>query len=344
VTALAARHRYLGDLALTFPGLLFALAASPGTQRDAIALALCGAPLKHIAAAAGVPLWLRALPPEAFDTPLPELPDSEAFRLRIANLRPRDRRLAPLWLRAVGDAAALCDDAFALFVAREFVRPPRPRRGRRRTGGQLRLLSLYAWYSRAPGTAAHRLIERPWSEDMSLANAQENANAWWTCLDLFTSLGEKPIDPWLKPGVVDGYAFVPLCTWAEIADEARAMETCLRDYGYDVQQDCLRFWSVRRDGQRVATLSIGMRRDGGFLDITELQARGNTVAPREVWRAARQWFGQADGRAVEPRAYESVLPDRRAWIELWRPYWLAKRTVPDWLPLSPARHSLCAIA
>src|SRR5688572_18970300 len=73
VQALARRHPRLGDLAASFPALLFALAAPRRGFRPegVIARAIEGAPLKTLAELAAVPLWLRKLPPEAFTRPLP---------------------------------------------------------------------------------------------------------------------------------------------------------------------------------------------------------------------------------------------------------------------------------
>jgi hypothetical protein len=35
--------------------------------------------------------------------------------------------------------------------------------------------------------------------------------------------------------------------------------------------------------------------------------------------------------------------DRETWVSLWRPYWLAKRRIPDWLPIAPSREALEAL-
>src|SRR5690606_8046433 len=87
VRTLAARHPWLADLAISFPGLLFALAfpRRAASSEHALSLVLSGASLCTAAATAGVPMWLRRFPPEAFVKPIPELPDSRQFRLRVAN-------------------------------------------------------------------------------------------------------------------------------------------------------------------------------------------------------------------------------------------------------------------
>ena len=32
--------------------------------------------------------------------------------------------------------------------------------------------------------------------------------------------------------------------------------------------------------------------------------------------------------------------DRASWLSLWRPYWLAKRRIPEWLAIAPSRDAL----
>jgi hypothetical protein len=40
------------------------------------------------------------------------------------------------------------------------------------------------------------------------------------------------------------------------------------------------------------------------------------------------------------RDRSTVTLDRPTWLWLWRPYWLAKRRIPEWLPLAPSRDAL----
>jgi hypothetical protein len=35
--------------------------------------------------------------------------------------------------------------------------------------------------------------------------------------------------------------------------------------------------------------------------------------------------------------------DAAAWRSLWRPYWLDKRRIPEWLPMKPPRGVLRAL-
>lgn len=339
ISLLAAQHPRLADLAATFPGLLFALSSpSHGLDpRPAIDLAIGGAPLKQVAAAARVPLWVRRLPPEAFDAALDKLPDGDVFRCRIANRLPRSPKLAPIWLRTVADAARCGNEQVALWVARELIRNAKGFKPER-----IRLLALYAWYSARSDTTAHRLIRKTWHQDMCVSTVIEEATEWWAAVDLKLNLGGRVIDPWLEPCAVLGFDFVPLCSEAEIVQEALAMRNCVRGYGSALVHNRSRLWSIRRDCERVATISVGLRYQRPIFDILQLKGPSNGEAPKEVWAAARCWLARHDLMTIEPHkvADRTVPLDRSVWTEMWRPYWLSKRRIPDWLPLVPSRGAL----
>ena len=341
--ALAMRHSRLADLAVSFPALLFALAVPRGGRDPARAIAsvIDGAALAQAAAFVDLPLWLRKLPPETFVRPIPHLPDGELFRRQIANHLPRSPKLAPNWLQLVADAAELAHEPLAAWIAREYVRAPR-----QVTSARLRRICLWAWFSAEPVTTGHDLIERPWTPDMRIDAVVSAASDWRTAVTLHANLGRQPIaDMWLLTGRIAGYEFLPLDSVAAITEEAKAMRNCLRTYGGDLAHDQTRVWSVRKDGERVATLQIARRYRDPLPNIVQLKGPGNIEVSRELWWAARQWLHRHDlSQVVIKRRNWGTAPlDRECWVSLWRPYWLAKRRIPDWLPLAPSREALEAL-
>lgn len=337
------RHSRIADLAASFPALLFALAVPrPGLDpAPAIARAIDGVALAEVAGAADVPLWLRKLPPEALAHPIMKLPDSELFRRQIANHLPRSPKLAPTWLRLVADVADLAHESAALWIAREFVREPR-----RVNPARLRLISLWSWFSNKPGTFGHELINREWMPDMRIGAALTAADDWRMMIALHVNLGRQPItDMWLGAARVAGYDFLPLSSIAAITEEAHAMRNCLRTYGYNLAHNRSRLWSVRRDGQRVATLRVASRYRDPLPNIVELNGAGNVEVSQELWWAARQWLHMHDLSQIDMRRRDwgTALLDRATWTSLWRPYWLAKRRIPGWLPIAPSRNALEAL-
>lgn len=340
VRGLAAQHPRIADLALSFPALLFALAV-PRRGLDparAIERTIEGAPLAEVAAAADVPLWLRRLPPEAFAHPIGRLPDSKAFRRQIANHLP-PRKISSVWLQAVSEMTDVAHEAAAIWIGREVVREKR-----RVKLDRLRLVGLWVWFSDQSETLGHDMIQKPWTPDMRFGSALDAAYEWRTTVDLHAHLGRKPIDDlWLRPACVAGYDFLPLASGSDIAEEALAMNNCVRTYGSTLAHNWARLWSVRKDGRRVATLKVGTGRGGDpLLNVIELRAAGNEDVSPEVSWAVRQWMNTHDLARIDTKHRKGgTAPlDRATWISVWRPYWMAKNRIPDWLPLSPSRVAL----
>jgi hypothetical protein len=336
VRALADRHPRLADLAVSFPPLLFALALPrPGENPElAIACAIQGRPLNAVAAAAGVPRWLRRLPVDGLTRPLPRLPTSELFGRRIVNYVPRSPKLTTAWLELVADAAQWGSEPFAVWIAREIARDVKVLKA-----DKLRLLAIWTWFSQQPQTSGFRLMETPWHSEMRFDPAIGAARAWYERLVLELGLGEWQIaDPWLRPGPFDGHDFVPLDSAERLADEAAAMENCLATYCYDVVDDHCRLWSIRREGRRIASFEVRRHPRRPLLHIEQLSGMRNEVAPIEIWWLATRWLQQHDLPSIRPEPCSRAPgePDMAAWRKLWRPYWLAKRRIPSWLPLRPS--------
>jgi hypothetical protein len=304
-------------------------------------MAVRGASLAELAFCARLPLWTRALPPEAFSGPVPRLPGSAAFFCRIANHMPASKDVGR-WLQAVAFAAHWGDEDIAVWMAREFLRAPKlPRR--RRQSSRTKLLTLWAWFSRQPGTRAHGLIDHAWNPAMGAKAALGAAATWWNAVELFVQLGDAPLSNlWLAPGSVDGYDFVALASAADVVEEARAMENCLRLFGSDLAENYVRFWSIRQGRQRIATLRVDSDACAPMPRLVELQALRNQPAPPEVWLAAHRWLLLQDQMTQALPAPRTVTLDRSVWRSLWKPYWLAKGHFPVWLPLAPTWEAMWA--
>ena len=181
---------------------------------------------------------------------------------------------------------------------------------------------------------------------MQLDTAYHAAAVWKVAAELYADLGDQPIaDVWVQPAIVDGYEFVPLRSFAELKEEGRAMRNCVQTYGFGLAHNYLRLWSVRKEGQRVATVSISRSGGDPLLGVCELRSPGNGDAPVEVAWAVRRWLHMQDLAQMNatPQAWSDTFFNRAAWIALWKPYWIAKRRIPDWLPLQPSREALARL-
>ena len=339
---LAGRHIRLAELSASFPALFVAL-ARPRARFDAepvIAKVIGGVPLAALAGDARVPLWLRKMPPEMFSGSIPELPDNIYLRRRIVNYLPSRAKFAGDWLDVVSKAASLAHDPFALWCARlsaENIAKVRKRFER---------LALWAWFSTEPSTRAHGFIAHKWSPEIELKAALASAEDWYRTVCLFAYLGAGEIeDVHLNPGNVNGFDFRPLRSAENVAMEAKAMKNCVRDYGEELALGRSRLWSVERRGARVATLCTTWWRGDPLPSIGDLKLSRNRKAPPELWLAARKWLNGQELLHLShwKKSWPASNLDPAMWIELWRPYWLAKQRFPEWLPLKPLPEALDAL-
>ncbi len=333
----------VADLAIVFPGAVFAIAARLGPavrRRKALDLIEGGALLKDVARTLELPLWLRRLPPEAFRRDPGAMPQSDAFARRIANLLPRETGTSALWLESVLFGARAADEYFALWLAgQDLYHDPAD------ADQMLAALAAYAWYSGATGTLGHSLVVVPWRPEMAFDTAVCAAKSWLNRVRLMLQIRPGTIsDSWLAAGEINGYTLEPLVECAQILAEAQAMHNCADQYAERLARERCRLFSMRRRGQRVATVEVGPHaREPGMLTITQLKARHNMPASSETWQAAYTWLAsQKDLRRIPAL----VLPERplsvEAWESLMLPYRLARRGAP-WMPETLSATSFTAL-
>lgn len=333
VRALAMEHAWIADLAISFPAVLFAL-ARPRIAADAeaaLGLVIAGAPLATIAQCAGVPMWLRNLPPEAFTAPVPSLPDTAEFRRSVVNHVPNEMRLVSKWLAAISTGADVGDADIALWLARAF----RPRLSRRERWMRQypRLIAFWAWHT-VHADRERMPMRTIWRPEMQWDAAQTGALDWANDLSSALDFADAIDDVWIDDAEIDGYSFIAIRNRDELYAEAVAMNHCVAKYAFDIADNRARVWSIRKDGERIATLSAEAMH-GPLPTIRELAGPSNAQVPLPIWIAARRFIIGGDHGDVPVQRYTSVRQanDHKAWQSLWRPYWLAKRRIPAWLPL-----------
>lgn len=324
------------DLAKVFPGAAYLIATRHRTREQrAIAQALVveGAALRTVAKALDLPLWLRRLPPEAFESPGLTLPKSEVFTRRIAARLPGQESESAFWLQTLSFATDAGGDEFALWLAEQQIYDMR--------GDPTKLFAVfaaYAWHStKGAGSDAHSLIVVPWRPEIAFDTALCAAKSWLNRLRLVIQLGKGAItDPWLDTGKCGAFTFTPLTDQKQVLEEAQAMQNCADQYADRLSRDKCRLFSVRRGAHRVATLEIGQHpREAGILTITQLKARHNMPASIEVWQAAHGWLASQPGLK---RLQSVVGPERpfntKLWNNLLGPYREACHGAP-WLTRTP---------
>ncbi len=273
VLSTAAISPRVAQLAVSFP-LLFSVLTypyGPCTPRgDAINAVVAGASLRKVAEIIGLPYCFRNIQPEACPENLHYHhwnPDADR---QLRSLIPEDSAVTYPWLITLFITAERGDEAVAIWMARQRCLVVLARLH----FDALQPLLMFAWYSLYYPEIVHP--EGKWTPALSLRRALKRCELWLKHLALFTELDVKGVvDPWLPETHESGVHIVPITTPQAILEEASAMANCLVDYGeYVAAGDC-RLFSVRSQGQRVATMRLDLCQDGQSLVVSEIKGPGN---------------------------------------------------------------------
>ncbi len=281
----------IGDLADSFPALLFALATKYGSEtrrRSALAAVVEGMPLREAAGRIGLPMWLRKLPPAALQAPLTEPPADPALAARLVSLIPPQPAAAAAWLERVSIAHHTRRPGLALWVAQQYrAALPAPH------AETFLTVLAWAWFSGATTDCrAAALLTTRWSPTIGVPRAAKEAQLWRERLALDVCLGPGLTDCWLAEGTSAGYDFVALRTADDFIAEALAMDNCLDRYTDRLEGRTARIFSIRAEGRSVADIEIAVHdREPGHPAIAQLRGPRNRRAPLDVWQAAYAWLG-----------------------------------------------------
>src|SRR5262249_7781720 len=95
-------------------------------------------------------------------------------------------------------------------------------------------------------------------------------------------------EPWFPSAKHDGYDIVPIGNSADLYREGHAMHHCVGTYAGRAQDGSIYVYSVRRDGKRVATLTL--QRNGKSAVIAEFRGPCNAQPSKEIISVARKWL------------------------------------------------------
>jgi hypothetical protein len=330
IAMLIGQHDAVADLAFSFPALLFALACPhKGLNRQAVLQAVAaGVPLKALAELAGIPLWLRKLPPEAFAQPIRKLPSDPSFKSQIGNCIPKPKQ-ALEWLSCAYALAEIGHGPFVAWGLREALKEETTKWQK----CNLRLLAVWSWYSLHGENAVADCTETRWQPNMTIGKAVEVAGRWRTDLRRKLTARESSItDFWFEPARIAGFDFEPFTDYVQIRHEAKRMKNCLAGYTVSVAEDRCRLWKVVRDGKTEAVLEITDGYGLQLLAVNELRGPENDDVSLEIAKAVRRWQNlQPEERLLPRKSKEDDAPLQDVWVAMWKPYWLHMRKVPHWL-------------
>src|SRR6266516_2977023 len=147
-----------------------------------------------------------------------------------------------------------------------------------------------------PGLQARRgaTWSVPFRESMSLKTVTGLSAEWHKAVQDTDGPQYTFPPPWYPGGPVAGYELVPLISSTDLYQEGRMMRNCVASYGERVVDGDCYIYSIRQNGERVATAEVVKGRDGK-VDVGQVRNNCNRPAP-EIEFVVREWLSrQAPG-------------------------------------------------
>jgi hypothetical protein len=284
--AAAVSRRFL-QLTDTFPVLAMAIIRSEG-WKSLLARQLVerGVSVKKIACVLDVPMALQRVKPGAAHLALEDGSDVLASNPDlIYAYMPESLSLMKFWLRKVMSAGQV-DRDFARFAAKHLF-----------TFGDTTeeitawLINTADWVRacRRPDDNVGRLVIRPFRANMSVKTVTKLSDQWHESVAKVESgpIYELP-EPWVPGGNVDGFEIVPITNSVELYCEGCITHHCVGTYGERVTGGDCYIYSLRKDGQRLATLQLV--KSGGRVVFGQIEGPCNTTVSKAIELAARKWL------------------------------------------------------
>jgi PcfJ-like protein len=298
------------QLAEAFPALAVAIYGSHKVHDEAARLVEAGAPLRQIAELMKVPMALRRVKPRAAHSALNAAEictrDPRLFDAHMPDTLPR----VTLWLAAVCKADDLGPD-FVEWTAKhcfemsarwhaissnledfgDWVKatyraqvPPHIRRA---------LLG-----KRGEQQHGEQFIVRPFTPDMSLRTVTKLSAEWHEAVANNMSGPNYAFPPpWCDGGKVNGYEIIPITTAGDLYLEGRVMHHCAGTLTEEVRAGFCCCFSIREDGNRVATLQLARGQNDKAV-INQIRGPCNAQVSKPIERAVRSWL--AAGKPSAP--------------------------------------------
>jgi hypothetical protein len=255
-------------------------------KSEAVHLVDRGARLRDVAGVMNIPMALRRVKPgvaQFANEVFCQHPDLLAF---MPATTPRQH----IWLPLVCWACTRVDADFGAWAARHV--PEIPGRTHHVVGSFLSDIADWAYPEKDAG---REFITRPFTPSMSLKTTIELSADWHEAVA--ANLAEGPNAtfpaPWYPPARLGDYEILPIEDAATLYREGHAMHHCAGTYSGRVLAGELYVYSIRRNGERVATLAL--HRYSGRATINQLRGACNSEPPKAITAMVLRWL-----RAQQP--------------------------------------------
>ena len=304
--ATAASHRSL-QLTNVFPALGLAIFGSGSSRANANVIPEAkrlverGAPLRKIADLTGVPMPFRRVNPGAAHLALAVVHAFEDPRLIDAHM-PESPTKMKVWLRSIRLAHSVGPD-FVQWTSRHATEIGCSRDEVICILGDIADWVLACYRASVPAHIRHAIlgaqrflpaqgeqfVHRRFNADLSLATVTKLSAEWHDAVaaNMTGSNSEFP-EPWCPGGVSGGFEIVPITNGSDLYREGKLLHHCAGTYAGKVHSGECYIFSVRKDGEHLATFQLV--RGGAGAAIGQLRGACNAKAPKEVLRAVNSWL------------------------------------------------------
>ena len=207
-----------------------------------------------------------------------------------------------IWLPLVCWACTRIDADFGAWAARHV--PEIPGRTHHVVGSFLSDIADWAYPEKDAG---REFITRPFTPSMSLKTTIELSADWHEAVA--ANLAEGPNAtfpaPWYPPARLGDYEILPIEDAATLYREGHAMHHCAGTYSGRVLAGEIYVYSIRRYGERVATLALG-RYNSSQASLVQIRGPCNTEPPKAIVATVVRWLDAQ--RPLPPcKAIEATL-------------------------------------
>jgi hypothetical protein len=243
-----------------------------------------GARLRDVAAALNIPIAFRRVKPLAAHSVTPWLVQHPELLQWLPETAPAQR----IWL-TLTDYAHRRDPEFAGWVARHLGEIP----GRTLNERGNQIADLIDWIHACRGN--QELVTRPFVPSMSLRTAKELSGQWHEAVARNQDADHGPLpEPWLPAATQGPFEIVPITSAIDLHHEGVAMRNCVGSYAPRIRAGKVFVYSVRREGNRQATVSL-LRHRGQFYP-DQIRGPCNASPPKPIVKAVTSWLREQNPR------------------------------------------------
>jgi PcfJ-like protein len=239
-----------------------------------------GVRLRDIAAVMQIPMALRRVKPGAA-----HLARARHNAEWVMSCMPGSLPRMRTWLRAVHRAHLRGGSEFADWAAKHALQIP--------VGSENELLSflhdLSDWVRASRGNDGHQFVVRPFKPTMSLRTVTKLSAEWHEAVASNMTGPQLTFPaPWFPAATINDVNIIPIDNSADLYREGATMHHCVGTYAEEVRAGRFYVYSIRREGEHVATASL--IRDGSSAQLHELRGPCNSPVPKQISVLVGRWL------------------------------------------------------